>query len=207
MFAIPDTIKSNNGPPFASNEVRNFAAEFNFHHRKITPLWPQANRGAERFMKSLKKVLRCISTEGQSWKEHLAAFLLSYRATPHSTTTVPPATARFNRAIRTQLPELPVPKRLDQQLRSRDAEQKKKIKQYADRRAQHRSFRIGDIVLLRKDNVCNKLDPQFHTKPYRVIAAVKESMLTVRLVIQILTHLCSNNSKPWRSSLKKKGVM
>lgn len=173
------TLKSDNGPPFSSKEFRNFAEEFNFHHRKIIPLWPQANGGVERFMKTLKKALRCISAGGQPWKEHLAAFLLSYRATPHSTTAVPPATALLNRAIRTQLPELPVPKRQDQQLRSRDAEQKKKIKQYADKRAQHRSFRVGDRVLLRKDSVRNKLDSHYQTEPYCVTAA-KESMITAR---------------------------
>ena len=47
---IPEVVKSDNGPPFQSNEFRNFAAQLNFKHHRITPLWPEANGEAERFI-------------------------------------------------------------------------------------------------------------------------------------------------------------
>ncbi|XP_057375023.1 uncharacterized protein K02A2.6-like [Daphnia carinata] len=38
MFGIQTTLKSDNGPPFSSKNMKDFAEEFNFQHRKVTPL-------------------------------------------------------------------------------------------------------------------------------------------------------------------------
>ena len=43
-------IKSDNGPPFNSDDFRNFARHLGFTHCKVTPLWPQANGEVEHFM-------------------------------------------------------------------------------------------------------------------------------------------------------------
>ena len=56
MFGIPDVFKTDNGPPFNGAMVKEFANYLGFHHRKITPLWPQANGEAELFMKTSKKL-------------------------------------------------------------------------------------------------------------------------------------------------------
>ena len=40
---IPEVVKSDNGPPFNSDEFYNWARFIGFRHRKITPLWPQTN--------------------------------------------------------------------------------------------------------------------------------------------------------------------
>ena len=40
---IPIEIKTDNGPSFNSQEFQEFANDLGFKHRKITPLWPQAN--------------------------------------------------------------------------------------------------------------------------------------------------------------------
>ncbi|KAI0217077.1 hypothetical protein LSAT2_031014, partial [Lamellibrachia satsuma] len=50
---IPEVVKSDNGPPFNSNEFDNWARFIGFLHRKITPLWPQANGEAERSTRTL----------------------------------------------------------------------------------------------------------------------------------------------------------
>lgn len=39
-----------------------------FRHGKITPLWPQANAEAERFMRTLEKAVRAAHVEGHPWK-------------------------------------------------------------------------------------------------------------------------------------------
>ena len=44
---IPQAVKTDNGPPFNSQDFANFANEFGFHHHKISPLWPEANGAAE----------------------------------------------------------------------------------------------------------------------------------------------------------------
>lgn len=57
-FGIPMVVKSDNGPPFNSAEFASFAEYLGFKQRKVTPHWPQANGEVERFMKTIKKMLR-----------------------------------------------------------------------------------------------------------------------------------------------------
>ncbi len=168
-------VKSDNGPPFQSYDFKHFAEEMNFKHRKITPLWPQANGGVERFMKTLKKALRCAVAEKRNWKEEMPRFLLNYRTSPPSSTRKAPATLLFERSLRTRLPQLPKGKK--EEVRNKDIKSKSRMKTFADRKAVHREIKIGDHVLLRRDKLANKLQAPFDPPPYRVIK-VKESMVT-----------------------------
>ena len=56
-FGIPETVRSDNGPPFNSKEFGEFAQRIGFTHCRITPLWPKANGEVERFMRTLKKTI------------------------------------------------------------------------------------------------------------------------------------------------------
>ena len=89
-------------------------------------------------MKTLKKVYRVAHCEGSNWKQELCRFLRNYRATPHPSTGIPPATLLLGRPTRTRLPEIlsgrSDPQKLDQAARQRDAEQSGKIKRQADSR-------------------------------------------------------------------------
>lgn len=51
-FGILETVKSDNGPPFNSENFKVFSEQYGFKHRKITPLWPEANGEVERFMRT-----------------------------------------------------------------------------------------------------------------------------------------------------------
>ena len=143
-------VKSDNGPPFQSYDFKHFAEEMNFKHRKITPLWPQANGGVERFMKTLKKALRCAVAEKRNWKEEMPRFLLNYRTSPHSSTGKAPTTLLFGRSLRTRLPQLPKGKK-EEEVRNKDLKSKSRMKKFADKKAVHREIKIGDHVLLRRD--------------------------------------------------------
>src|SRR4029434_640016 len=68
MFGIPRVLKTDNGPPFNSEQFSKFAVHLGFHHRKITPLWPQANATAERFMRTLGKAICVAETQSIPWK-------------------------------------------------------------------------------------------------------------------------------------------
>ena len=106
-FGVPKEVKTDNGPPFNSADFRMFAEYLGFSHRKITPHWPQTNGEVERFMCTLEKAIRTAQIEGKPWKQELYTFLRNYRATPHSTTEVPPYDAMFQRSMKTKLPEVP----------------------------------------------------------------------------------------------------
>ena len=181
-YGIPLEVKSDNGPPFNSQDFANFAKELNFRHRKITPYWPQANAEAERFMKTVQKAIRTAHIQGRDWKKELQNFLRNYRATPHVTTTVSPGEVLFGRKLRTKLPQCmsAIQNGLHERVREEDDEKKRIMKTNADitNHAKPRALMIGDNVLLRQKK-CNKLTTPFDPKPYTVIA-VKGTMVTAK---------------------------
>ena len=64
-FGIPEVVKTDTPPPppFNSNEFKSFASDLRFAHRKITPHWPRANGEVERFMRTVKKVIKIALME------------------------------------------------------------------------------------------------------------------------------------------------
>ena len=91
MFGVPQVVKTDYGPPFNSEHFSKFTDCVGFHQRKISPLWPQANATAERFMHTLGIAIRVSETVNIPWKQTLNTLLHEYRSTPHSTTEVSPA--------------------------------------------------------------------------------------------------------------------
>ena len=55
-FGVTFFLKIDNGPPFNSHEFKTYASITGFRHRRITPLWSQANAETECFMHTVKKV-------------------------------------------------------------------------------------------------------------------------------------------------------
>ena len=54
-YAVPEVVKSDNGPPFNSHKFEEYAREEGFKHRKVTPGWPEASGDVERCMQRIKK--------------------------------------------------------------------------------------------------------------------------------------------------------
>ena len=50
-FGIPEKYTSVNGSPFQSHAFAQFACDWGFEHRRVTPMWPRANGAAESVMK------------------------------------------------------------------------------------------------------------------------------------------------------------
>jgi hypothetical protein len=175
-------LKTDNGPPFNSEEFRNFTKYFGFHHRKCTPLWPRANGEIERFVKMLEKSLRCAIVEQENWKRELNTFLRAYRTTPHTTTNRTPAELLFGRTHKTRLSqyddsaiETPLNNTSYTNVHNRglhetDRRAKNKMKVYSDRRnhAQPLEIKVGDVVLVAKPPT-NKLSSSYDSRPYTVV--------------------------------------
>ena len=179
-FGLPKEIISDNGPPFKSNEIKKFMEENGIQHKRITPLWPQANE-SETFMKPLMKAIRTAHLQKQNWRRTIQDFLLNYRATPHTTTQVAPATLMFGRNTRTRLPQLdikPDKSAIVQNVQQRDKHQRQRMKDYADKRRHSKltTMKIGDHVLVKQEKK-NKFTPNFDPKPLR-ITTVKGTMIT-----------------------------
>ena len=67
-------IKSNNGPPFNSNNIRLYMKENGIKHQRITPLWPQANSEVENFMKPMEKAIRAACIEKKTGAKNCSVF-------------------------------------------------------------------------------------------------------------------------------------
>ena len=177
-FGLPKEVISDNGPSFKSKEIKKFMNENGIQHKTITPLWPQANE-SETFMKPLMKAIRTAHLQKHNWRRTMQEFLLHYRATPHTTTQVPPATLMFGRNTRTRLPQVDTKtdrSANDQHVEQRDKDQRQRMKEYADKRRQSKqtTMKIGDSVLVRQEKK-NKFTPNFDPKPLRgTIITAKE---------------------------------
>ena len=182
-FGYPETIKSDNGPPFQSAEWKKFLTDRGIKHRRITPLWPQANAQAESFNKPLMKSIRAAIVSGQPWRSALVEFLRVYRTTPHSTTLFTPYRLLFGRDPRTKLPEVTdtQEKHVDDDIvRSRDQEMKQKMKEYADakRHATNTPMQKGDVVMM-KQRRANKTETSRNPQPV-IVSNTKGTMVTAQ---------------------------
>ena len=171
-FGIPNILRSDNGPPFQSDEFSEFAKWMGIKHVKVTPLTPWANGLVERFMPSLTKIIQTSVEEGMNWRQQMQRFLRSYRATPHPSTGIPPALGLGLKRFKTRLPcPLTLSESVTEyKMKKKDAEMKSKMKQNADEKAyvKPNPVKVGDWVLCRQQKK-NKLTTPYHGKPMKVI--------------------------------------
>ena len=166
----PEKLKTDNGPPFNSKEFADFAEVCGFEHKPVTPYWPEANGNAESFMKNLGKVVKSAQLEMRPWKQELYRFLRNYRATPHTTTGVAPASLLNGYDMKIKLPQITIEED-DFQLRSRDKLEKQKMKNYAERRRniKQSNVQVGDKVLLKHVLKKRKSEPIYQEEPFEVV--------------------------------------
>ena len=66
---LPYTVTSDNGPHFMAESFQTFLKDNSNKHRKIIPLWPQANGEIERQNRSLLKRMQIAQVEREDWKK------------------------------------------------------------------------------------------------------------------------------------------
>ena len=98
---IPETLRSDNGPQFASHLFAEFAKERNFDHNTSSPRNPRSNGQAEAVVKIIKGLLTCAQYSGQD--SYFA--LLAYRSTTIDTHLHLLAKMLYQRTICTTLPQ------------------------------------------------------------------------------------------------------
>ena len=95
----PITIVSDNGPPFASAEFKQFMDANGVNHCRVPPYHPSSNGAAENLVKKfLEKADKSASIQTK-----ISRFLASYRNTPHTVTGRAPAEILLGRSPRTRL--------------------------------------------------------------------------------------------------------
>ena len=135
-YGIPEVLRSDNGPQYASREFATFAELYGFRHATSSPRFPQSNGQVERTVKTVKKLLKTSNDRYMA--------LLTYRATPLPWCDLSPAELLMGRRVRTSLPltdEKLIPRwPYLQKFRQQNQGYKEKQKQAFDRR--HRARQL-----------------------------------------------------------------
>jgi transposase InsO family protein len=141
QFGLPDTIVTDNGSCFVSDEFKVFLRKNGVHHITSAPYHPATNGLAERAVQIVKKGLKKV-TEG-SIRSRLAQILFAYRITPQSTTGVSPSELLLGRRARSRLDLL----KPDIVVRVEHKQQQQKLNH--DQSAKERAFITGESVFVK----------------------------------------------------------
>ena len=98
---IPEEIRSDNGPQFASHLFAEFTKDWNIKHSTSSPRNPRSNGQAESAVKIVKGLLTRAKCSGQD--PYLA--LLAYRSTPVDSHLRSPAKMLYQHALCTTVPQ------------------------------------------------------------------------------------------------------
>ena len=94
---IPEQVRTDNGPQYASQDFVDFAELYGFEHATSSPMFPQSNGQAERAVQTIKRLLKRSPDPHQP--------LLSYRATLMPWCQLSPAELLMGCRIRTIVPQ------------------------------------------------------------------------------------------------------
>ena len=137
-YGLPRVCVSDNGPQLVSEEIEEFFRKNGIDHITIPPYSPYCNGLAERMVQTWKGAMKKMNQVDKDRGKNLAAWLLSYRNTPHTTTRQCPSTLMFGRPTRTRLSLLYPSK-------STNAKQEQAVID----KDRYREFQVGDKVRYR----------------------------------------------------------
>ena len=140
-FGFPETIVTDNGTGFVSQEFEAYLRRAGIRHVTSAPYHPASNGLAERAVQVVKNGLKKVRTG--SVNTRLAKLLFTYRITPQSTTGVSPAELLFGRRPRTRLDLL----RPNTPVRVENKQMEQKLRH--DRKAKCRFFSVGEPIFAR----------------------------------------------------------
>lgn len=99
-YGSPQTLVSDNGPPYSSQEFSEFAEQWDFDHSPSSPGHSQSNGKAEAAVKTAKSLMKKAKKTGGD----IYMALLDYRNTPSQGMDNSPAQRALGRRTRTLLP-------------------------------------------------------------------------------------------------------
>jgi len=106
-WGLPRSVVSDNGPPFQSELWERFLRNNGVKMVHSPPRHPKSNGSAERLVQSFKSALQKAVEDpmasDRSMEHRVNAFLMAYRNTPHSITSLTPAEMFLSRKPRTRL--------------------------------------------------------------------------------------------------------
>ena len=193
MHGLVEEIVTDNDSSLVSSEFESFLREHGIKNSRISPYWSRNNGLVEKINRSVRKAVRVAQVQKKNWRTELYIFLLHYRATEHSTTGFTPARLLYNREIKTKLPQIDKPK-APKGLKSRAAQRKQKIKQYANKSKGKTIANTGlgkKVLILRTGK--GKISPNWDSRIFKVVyqkgAALKLRSDSGVLIFKNVTHV------------------
>ncbi|EYC13949.1 hypothetical protein Y032_0042g619 [Ancylostoma ceylanicum] len=157
-YGLQQTIVSDNGTQFTSEQFKTMCDEGGIVHIKTAPYHPQSNGQTERFVDTVKRGIKKLKGEERPSEETLNAVLQAYRTTPNPRLNEKtPAEVFLGRKLRTRMRLLvPQPESDEDPLAK---ERRERIEKQFDRKhgVIRRNFEVGDKVYARQWK-----SPQFH---------------------------------------------
>ncbi len=86
-YGLPEQVVSDNGPQFTSDEFAQFMKSNGVKHIRTALYHPSSNGQAERFVQTFERAMKAGERDEPSLSARLSQFLLTYRSTPHATTS------------------------------------------------------------------------------------------------------------------------
>ncbi|UYV63305.1 hypothetical protein LAZ67_2003696 [Cordylochernes scorpioides] len=166
---VPEIMMTDNGPPFQSTEMMEFAKEWNVTHTTSSPRFPQSNGMIERTIQTLKStIIKC-----QQSKQDIYQALLLLRNTEHNSLPSP-AVMLYGRKQRLFLPmktTLMNESRICEDcIRKQHEANQSRMKFYFNRHARDLpSLENGQTVLVRKEkqwSPAKVIAPGVHPRSY-----------------------------------------
>ena len=143
-YGLPTQVVSDNGPSLQSAEYEKFWRENGIQRILVFPYHPSSNGLAERFVQTFKYAMESSADDPtSSIQRQIQNFLLSYRSTPHATTSSSHTKLFLQRELRTQLSLVTL------DIGSLMASQQDKMKCNHDKFAKYREIAVGNCVLPR----------------------------------------------------------
>ena len=153
QFGIPLQLVSDNGPQFTFDNIQEFMKMNGIKHARSSAYHPSSNGGAERFVQIVKRGLKTSKINKGDAELKLRNFLISYRATPTTTTGVAPSELFLGRRIRTRLDMIrpqPTKQANNFDLQQRMSKYENKMKDNNQKgRQKVCQFTLGDMVLVK----------------------------------------------------------
>ena len=191
-YGNPDQQLSDNGPPFNSRQMQDFANKRDIELQKVPPYHPSSNP-VENFMRPLGKAMKVGFQNKEPESKTLKSVLDTYRQTPHPQTKLPPASILFRDGMKTSFPRKTVleedilKSRANDEKSKSENEQKVNSSKYRKKSA----VDIGDTVLVRNYKKTVKFEPIFMRQPFKVMDfdEVKNELTVQRGDVLLKRHL------------------
>lgn len=183
-FGLIDTLVSDNGRQFTSDEFKQFTERNGIKHILNAPGHPSTNGQAEVYVKTFKKSLfaALASTKAEVLDLHIQRFLFDYRCAKHTTTGESPAKLLIGRELKSRFSLMKPPL---VQNRIRESQQTTIENHHGSRNVE---FEVGESVFVRDYTNPNKKAWQKATVASRIGSQMYNCILT-RNKKPIMRHL------------------